>query len=1078
MRAKDLKKNVTTIVELLRDRAWEQPEKIAYTFLLDGETESVSFTYQQLEERAKAIAAHLQTHSHPGDRVLLLYPPGLEYCAAFFACLYAGLIAVPTYPPRRTRSQSRLNNIYQNSQPTIALTDRKTINQIQQRFAAPSELTWIVSDNISNSLASQWQEPNLTAENLALLQYTSGSTGAPKGVAIAHENLLSNLEIIYAHFGHNSDSKGVIWLPPYHDMGLIGGLLQPIYGGFPVILMSPLAFLQKPIRWLQAISRYQATTSGSPNFAYDLCVQKVKPEELETLDLSSWKLAFNGAEKIRPNTLNRFSKTFAVCGFQYTAFYPCYGMAEATLFVTGGSQKAEPIIHKITDSTQSQQAVVGCGQGASDRQVIIVAPNTLTECKSGQVGEIWVAGKSVAKGYWQHPEATQKTFFARLANGGDKFFLRTGDLGFLLREELFVTGRLTERIIIRGRNYYPHDIELTVEQSHPAIRYYHTAAFSIEFAGEERLVIIAEINRSQRRSFDSEEVINAIRKAISENYELQVYAVSLLQPESLPKTSSGKLQRYLCREQFLADKLTVLGKWKLNLNERKVTPDLVKNKGEIEAIQAWLATWLSQKTCVTLTTIDPHTTFTDYGIDSIILIELMENLEQWFNVPLDISLFDKFPTIAALAQYLADYQKSKQSFAKFDTFSASPQSEIPSAYYRFEDFPEYRSLQQRRSQIEGLGLSNPFFRSQQAIAKDTIEIEGNSLINYATYNYLGLSGDPAVSQAAQAAIATYGTSVSASRLVSGEIPLHQELETEIANFIGTENSLVYVGGHATNVTTISHLLGDNDLIFYDSWSHNSLIQGALFSSANLLPFPHNDWQALEEKLLQIRHQYQRVLILIEGVYSTDGDIPNLPQFIRIKNQYKALLMVDEAHSIGVLGKSGRGISEHFGIQPAEVEIWMGTLSKSFASCGGYIAGSAALIEYLKYTAPGFVYSVGMSPANTAAALAALRKLKAEPQRVSQLQQQAKLFLSLAQAKKINTGNSHNSPIIPVIVGETIKAVQLSKNLFQRGINVPFMIHPSVPKNAARLRFFLSCLHTEKQIETTIEILTEELAKLQ
>ncbi|MEC4985376.1 MAG: aminotransferase class I/II-fold pyridoxal phosphate-dependent enzyme [Oscillatoria sp. PMC 1068.18] len=1073
-----MKKNVTTIVELLRDRADEQPNKIAYTFLRDGETDSVSFTYQQLEERAKAIAADLQTHSHPGDRVLLLYPPGLEYCAAFFACLYGGLIAVPAYPPRRKRAPSRLNNICHNAQPTIALTDQKTISNIKQPFSALSKLTWIVSDNIPNSLASQWQEPNLTAENIALLQYTSGSTGTPKGVAIAHQNLLSNLEIIYTHFGHNSASKGVIWLPPYHDMGLIGGILQPIYGGFPVILMSPFAFLQKPIRWLQAITRYQATTSGSPNFAYDLCVQKVKPEELEKLDLSSWEVAFNGAEKIYPDTLNRFSKTFSKCGFRYTAFYPCYGMAEATLFVTGGSKKAEPIIHKIADSTSSQQAIVGCGKVASDCQVMIVDPHSLIECESGQVGEIWIAGKSIAQGYWQQPEATKKSFFVQLANGSDRFFFRTGDLGFLLRGELFVTGRLTERIIIRGRNYYPQDFELTVEQCHSAIRPGHTAAFSVEFAGEERLVILSEINRTKRRSFDSEEVIKAIRKAISENYQLQVYAIALLQPETLPKTSSGKTQRYLCREQFLANKLTVLGEWKLNLQESEFSSELSEKLNNVEKIQAWLVTWLSEKTCVTLTKIDPQTTFSEYGIDSIILIELMEKLEQGFKIPLEISLFEKLPTIAALAEYLADYPKNKQSFANFDTFSGSPQQEIPSAYYRFEDFPEYQSFQQRRSQIEGLGLSNPFFRSQQAIAKDTIKIEGNSLINYATYNYLGLSGDPTVSQAAQTAIATYGTSVSASRLVSGETPLHQELETEIANFIGTEKSLVYVGGHATNVTTISHLLGNNDLIVYDSWSHNSLIQGSRFSGATLMTFPHNDWQALAKKLAQIRHQYQRVLVIIEGVYSTDGDLADLPEFIKIKQQYKTLLMVDEAHSIGTLGKTGRGISEYYQINPAEVEIWMGTLSKSLASCGGYIAGSSALIEYLKYTAPGFVYSVGISPANAAAALAALRKLKAEPQRVSRLQEQAKLFLSLAKAKKINTGNSYNSAIIPVIVGETNKVVQLSQNLFKRGINVPFMINPSVPKNAARLRFFLSCLHTTKQIETTIEILTEELAKLQ
>lgn len=403
--------------------------------------------------------------------------------------------------------------------------------------------------------------------------------------------------------------------------------------------------------------------------------------------------------------------------------------------------------------------------------------------------------------------------------------------------------------------------------------------------------------------------------------------------------------------------------------------------------------------------------------------------------------------------------------------------DIPTEYYQFDQSPEYLQLKQQQQQLSELGLGNPFFRAQEGIANDRATINGQELINFATYNYVGMCGDPLVSQVVKAAIDQFGTSAGASRLLSGEKTIHRELEQEIAEFLGVEDSIVMVGGHATNVTTVGHLFKQHDLILHDALSHNSLIQGCLLSGATAIAFPHNDWQALDRMLQERRYRYQKVLIIIEGVYSTDGDIPNLPEFIEIKKRHKAFLMVDEAHSIGVLGEQGRGIAEYFGINPKDVDLWMGTLSKSFASCGGYIAGSEAIIEYLKYTAPGFVFSVGISPPNAASVLASIRLLKTEPERVQRLRERSKLFLTLAKTQGLNTGLSADSPIIPIIVGDAWKSVQLSQNLFQRGINVPFMFYPSVPKNAARLRFFVTCNHTEDQIRYTVGTLAEEVAKL-
>ena len=503
-------------------------------------------------------------------------------------------------------------------------------------------------------------------------------------------------------------------------------------------------------------------------------------------------------------------------------------------------------------------------------------------------------------------------------------------------------------------------------------------------------------------------------------------------------------------------------------------------------ITDWLITQLGERLDLPDSKIDIHKDFTEYGLNSIEAVNLSGNLENFLGRRLDPTLLWDYPNIHALTLYLANESERPQNLTavkevKMPHGTESPEEqleEIPEKYYRFDLFDEYHKLQGQLQHIQDLGLRNPYFNVQERVCNDTTTIGGRELINYSTYNYVGMSGDPLVSQAAKEAIERYGTSVSASRIASGEKPLHRQLESAVADFLGTEDSIAYIGGHSTNVSTIGHLFGKNDLIVHDSLSHNSIIQGCILSGATALSFPHNDYSALESILSDRRHRYNRVLIVLEGVYSTDGDIPDLPKFIELKKHYKTFLMVDEAHSIGVLGEHGRGIGELFVVNPADVDLWMGTFSKSFASCGGYIAGCKELVEYLKYTAPGFVYSVGMSPANTAAALASLQVLLAEPQRVARLQQQSKLFLDLARQRGLNTGMSHGSPVIPIIVGDTFKCIQLAQALFDRGINVQPLGAPIVPEGTARLRFFVTCTHTEEQIRSTVDILVQEWAKLE
>ena len=508
----------------------------------------------------------------------------------------------------------------------------------------------------------------------------------------------------------------------------------------------------------------------------------------------------------------------------------------------------------------------------------------------------------------------------------------------------------------------------------------------------------------------------------------------------------------------------------------------IGSTSRVEAIQGWLIDKLAELLEIEPNQIDPARDFEEYGLESAEAINLSGDLEDYLGCRLPPTLLWDYQNIESLARYLANSNSAQvpidfngKEIASSGIIQDSPQ--IPLANYKFEEFPEYKKLLAQQQQVQSLGNGNPFFLPQETIVNDRTTIDGRELINFATYNYIGMCGDPQVSQAAQEAIEQYGTSACASRLISGEKPLHRELERELADFIGVEDSIVLVGGHATNVTTIGHLFGKDDLVIYDSLSHNSILQGCFLSGASLVAFPHNDTEALEKILSDRRHRYQRVLIVIEGVYSTDGDIADLPAVIHLKQKYKTFLMVDEAHSIGTIGKTGRGIGEYYEIDPNDIDLWMGTLSKSFASCGGYIAGSAALVEYLKYTAPGFVFSVGMSPPNAAATLAAVRVLKAEPERATRLQQRAKLFLDLAKQRGLNTGMSQDSPVIPIIVGNSLKSIKLSQNLFKRGINVPFMIYPSVPQNGARLRFFITCNHTEKQIHQAVDILSEELNQL-
>lgn len=666
-----LDRRCSTYVEILRGRAIHQPNDLAFRFLTDGETLGETLTYGELDRGSRAIAAQLQGMGLCGERALLLYPPGLDYLIAFFGCLYAGVVAVPAYPPRNQRNTPRILAVLADAEAAVALTTGQIAAQVQSLLnekTAGSGLQWLCTDDLAPELAIQWQDPGVQSDSLAFLQYTSGSTGTPKGVMVSQGNLLHNGAITYKVMNHRPESQFISWLPAYHDMGLIGGILQPVYGGFPCTLMSPAAFLQRPYRWLKAISDYGGTTSGAPNFAYDLCVSKITPAQKATLDLSRWQVAFNGAEPIRHETLVRFQETFAECGFQPEAFYPCYGMAETTLMVSG-SMTSVPYPWKaidklafeqnqITDSDSDENAVtlVGCGSAVPDMQIAIAHPETGVRCAENEVGEVWVSGPSVCQGYWNRPEESHHTFQAFLADSGEGPFLRTGDLGFLEDGELYITGRVKDLILIRGRNLYPQDIERATELSHPAFRMTGTAAFTVEVEGEERLVVVQELEFRAKPNLS--EAIAAIRQTVAEEFEVQVYGVVLIKPGTIPKTSSGKIQRRACRDRFLNQELQVVGQsivassfaGKSEKNwDRESLLNLAPEQRQIQLI-ADLSSRVSTLLNVSPADIEPKQPLSRFGLDSLMAFDLKNQLELEWGVSIDVVDFFQGISLVALAQ--------------------------------------------------------------------------------------------------------------------------------------------------------------------------------------------------------------------------------------------------------------------------------------------------------------------------------------------------------------------------------------------------------------------------------------------
>ncbi|KZN68930.1 hybrid non-ribosomal peptide synthetase/type I polyketide synthase [Pseudoalteromonas luteoviolacea] len=686
---------VTALVTLANTRS----DDTAFHYFFSDDHPSKTLSYQQLDYRARQIGAQLSLHFDKGDRALLLYNSGFEFVEAFFACLYAGVVAVPVYPPKKNQNIARLRSIIFDAGAKGVLTSEK-VNAIARPLfeaeASLNNLALFATDTIKEEVPISWQVAQPQAHELAFLQYTSGSTGDPKGVMVSHGNIIDNEEMMKVAFGHDESTPIVSWLPHFHDMGLIFGILQPVYIGAPACLMNPTYFLQKPLRWLKLLSEFKGVTSSAPNFAYDLCVDSVTEEQLADLDLSHWRSALNGAEPVRASTLERFYQKFQRCGFRHENLAPCYGMAETTLFATGGNVLESPTIlcldskvmlqnraevkalpaHTKFINDETHYYAVSSGHSWHNHTVSIVNPDTKQRCLDGEIGEIWIKGASVAKGYWNKPELSKNIFEAHIHDDRDGPYLRTGDLGFLYQQELFVTGRSKDVLIFRGKNYYPQDIELSVSEADEALDANGGAAFSITVDDEERLVIVQQVKRTSVRKLNADAVFANITAAVVAQHGITPHDILLIKPGRVCKTSSGKIQRQENRRQYLEAQFEPLAKYRPSggIDASQTSAVTSAQQAPVIEVSHLLQQIIALEVGVDASALDLDASFLSLGVDSMKAVRISGELMELHGIELESTVLYEYPSITQLAEYLCQFDEVCQAINKLER----PQSRVHS----------------------------------------------------------------------------------------------------------------------------------------------------------------------------------------------------------------------------------------------------------------------------------------------------------------------------------------------------------------------------------------------------------------
>ncbi|MEZ4364256.1 MAG: aminotransferase class I/II-fold pyridoxal phosphate-dependent enzyme [Kofleriaceae bacterium] len=1081
-----------TLVEVLRRRTTATPERpFLRSIGAKGETGDWT-TFAELDEQVRALATRLLEARLAGERALIVCPPGPSFVVAYFACLYARVTAVPCYPPGLTRaSATALQAIVRDSDARAVLCPSAWAaagSQLQRVLGElERSLTWVATDADLGD-ARRFEDPGVRRSDLAFLQYTSGSTGTPKGVMVSHENLVANLAAIQRGFGLSEHDNVCFWLPPYHDMGLIGGILSAVYCGYPLTVMTPAQFVRAPLSWLKVISDLGITVTGAPNFAYDRCVQVAGTAELSELglDLSSLEVAFSGSEMVRPDTLQRFAEVFEPYGFRPKSFMPCYGMAECTLLCTNaprmhGSQIVEVARDALTTrgvaiapedkARGASWRAVSCGPLADGLDVVIVDPETRRPCADDQVGEIWISGPSVAQGYWNRDELSQQTFAARLATDDPRAFLRSGDRGFLRGGELYVVGRYKDIVIVRGRNFSAEDLEDSARRAHPAIHPQRCVATSTDPVALDALAILVECDARKlgpeaQRAAEQRAVLQAIHERILTEHGIEAQVVAIVKAGELPTTTSGKLRRARCAELWAEGAFTIHQRMDreaaapaepLAAPAEPGAPEVADDEVD-DTTFAFVGDLIQKHTRVR-----PRrgSRLRELNVDSLKALEIVVDLSNAFGVQGFQPVLDPELTVAQLAAQFRREATPRAAGAAAPTVVKSIAQSKPPLSVRIEHH------QRELSRLREADVLNYNLTHERRVDATRVVLEGQEVEVFSSYSYLGLGFHPDVIQAKVEAIHRHGSGAHGVMLLGGYSDEHARLEAKLARVVGAQDAVLYSSGYVANLAAIDSVVAAGGYLYCDMLVHTSIADGCRLSDAEVRMFPHQDADALDS-MLSRRPAGSPALVIVDGVYSLRGEIANLPAMLRVAHRHGAMLMVDEAHALGAIGESGRGTAEHHHVL-GQPDLITGGLGKSIPAYGGFVAGRREVIEYLRFRSRPYVYSGGMDVANVAAASAALDLLERDPSIMQRLQAniaELERLLALYRIPSLRWG----SPCAPVVCQDEREAYALSRELRRRGYYIAPIVYPAVPRDQQGLRLTVTAAHSLEQIHHLVRAL--------
>jgi 7-keto-8-aminopelargonate synthetase-like enzyme/acyl-CoA synthetase (AMP-forming)/AMP-acid ligase II len=1050
---------------MLRRAAERRGTEPIYRFLVSGESDGPQETLSacELEADARKIGGALRTLARRAvdsrPRVIISCNSPIDFARAFFGAIGAGALPVPADPPLlRSGAEGLqiLRGIVVDARPSLLIGDVQSIDVIRKiapEFEQEDSGCPLLTIGKLIEMGDDQDPVDLSPDDTAFLQYTSGSISSPRGILVSHANLSSNLRAIEKALARPPGAIGVSWLPLSHDLGLIGNLLQALYvGSGELVLLTPSAFAVRPVRWLQAISRFRAWGTSAPNFAFALCNRVVKRAQVEELDFSCLESVLCGAEPIDATTLQRFARRFAPQGFRSDRVRPCYGLAEATLFVSMAAPRSFRV--KTFDAAALSQGrleesvsklgrcIVSCGVVQNELEIAIVDPATGRQLSEHEVGEIWISGASVAKGYFGWPDERNEATLRATLDGHNVKYLRTGDLGASYEAELYVIGRHKDVVVMHGRNYDAHDLESIAATAHPRLRAGHIAAFS-DFEQGESVVVLAEAASIEEEN-EYRTIARRIRARLGETLGIQPSKIVIAPAKSIALTSTGKIRRSETGRRYKSGSIRPLFEdaFAAEPAHNSFTPPHDRSAAEVIELallrEIRIAARLGEQE-----PLSPDFRLSQLGIDSLGVAQLAMVMGEFMNSEAASAILNDDPTLPLLIS------RVRGSGGVQDLDFPRPVQESADVFE-----PAHRFNLPHLMKVTGL---NPFYHAFSDWEGTHARLDGRRILILSSFDYLGLSNNPRVREAAARAARENGTGRSSSRVHSGTTPEILAMEDKLARFLNRQDAVVCTTGYQAMAGIVTALMNNRTTLVVDQDVHASILDGAAISGCRVVRFRHNDHAELNE----ILESAKSAMVMVEGLYSNGGDISPLPEIREICSRHRVRLALDEAHALGVLGATGRGTEEHYGCIGAS-DIIAGTFSKSLVSVGGWIAGDHDVMEYIRYHSRPLLFTAGLAPPMLAAASAALDLLLEQPELTIRLRQNAECFLQQLRRCSVPVGEQPG-PIFRLPVGDDALCVRLSNELMRRGIYVHTVLYPSVARDSAMIRLCVSAAHDPSEL---------------